>query len=338
MRLYFGIGGEDGLMYVGAAKRVLEVFDAAEFRAFGGVSAGALVAFALALGVTPDELAYLVLNIRLENLEFQPDVYRLIEELGFDSGSKLLSILSEILRGRLGVDDVTFAELWARRSVDLEVQSVDLSRGELVTFSRATEPDMSVLLALRMSTAVPFLFTPVSWRDRLYVDGGLLTQGFRLPAGDEGADVVSVCIQRRPPSRSPGVEYDIGQYAQDVFFCVVEEQNRYPASSFLLKQVEQRAEPLFPVEERRRLLVESGYAQACAWEGLGPREGKTAGEVVLRDDDERGGFRPEAGQQKKGVEPHSCIEVLDSEDKRSGVETGSSSTNVGEGVTRRRVS
>jgi hypothetical protein len=80
--------------------------------------------------------------------------------------------MNDRLRERLGISRpvVTFADL----PRPLVVMAVDLRRGCAKIWSRATDPEMPVGLAVRCACSNPFLFAPVELEDQLLADGSLL--------------------------------------------------------------------------------------------------------------------------------------------------------------------
>ena len=128
-----------------------------------GASAGALVAGALASGISPEEMAKIC--FALERADFwDPGL-----GLGYLRGKKFAALL-----------DQHFVPSFDRTEIPLEVAVFDILRGRTSFLHRGP-----LVPAVVASCAVPVLFHPVRIGRRLYLDGGLFEKaGFRA-APDE---------------------------------------------------------------------------------------------------------------------------------------------------------
>ena len=69
--------------------------------------------------------------------------------------------------------DITFLELYKKTGIHFTVTGSELLKYNCVNFNHETEPDMKVLTALRITSAIPFVFPPIRYKDGLYTDGCL---------------------------------------------------------------------------------------------------------------------------------------------------------------------
>ena len=90
-----------------------------------------------------------------------------------NTGDKVITAVETFLKEKLNRSDVTFTELYnlTNKKIQICVTNFTKSQGEI--FSLENTPNVSVILAIRMSIAVPFFFTPVEYNNCIYVDGGL---------------------------------------------------------------------------------------------------------------------------------------------------------------------
>ena len=149
---------------------------------YAGISCGSIVSLLLAVGYSVKEMIGLMygLDFKLFGIAQSSGsgggsemVIRIIESFGADDGERLMDLLRLLIEARCGVSDLTFHELQQRTGKHLIVQAVCLTTGLLETFSPLSTPKLSVLLAVRMSVAIPFMITPVCYEGRLYVDGAV---------------------------------------------------------------------------------------------------------------------------------------------------------------------
>jgi predicted acylesterase/phospholipase RssA len=148
-----------------------------------GCSAGAIVCLMLVLGYRPSEMEGVINRFMIGrkrhhlNLDAMLSIF---EEHGLDRGENLLAFLRDVLHDKMGCVDMTFIELAKRtgRNLVLCVANVTEQRTEYLDVDNS--PDMSILLAIRMSCSLPILFTPVAYRGCIYADGALYEN---LPIG-----------------------------------------------------------------------------------------------------------------------------------------------------------
>ena len=171
-------GGPDGIAFLGCVRWLERAKALGQLRTVVGCSAGAIVAFLLALRMTSDDMRAFALrgleDGSLRDLDVE-GIVSFAERLGVDDGSRVVDALRRELRTRVrgAPEDATFLELAKAtgRNLVVCVANLEESRSELLSVD--TTPDLSVLTAVRMSFSVPLVLTPVRWRGRTYVDGCL---------------------------------------------------------------------------------------------------------------------------------------------------------------------
>ncbi|MGE3287929.1 MAG: patatin-like phospholipase family protein [Pseudonocardia sp.] len=198
---YFGAGVVRAVEEAGLAPRI-----------FSGVSAGAINAAALAVGLDAAGLATMWRGIRWSDVaRWRTDVYRLpkVENmlrgaphlldwaLGSVGWTALLdnSPARAALRERLGGPELPIAH-----GRTLVVSAVDVRTGEVLRFGSrpASRPDSAILPGrltvehLLASAAVPVVFPPVEIGERLLVDAGTVANTPLAPVMDYEPDAVVV--------------------------------------------------------------------------------------------------------------------------------------------------
>jgi NTE family protein len=168
-----------------------------------GTSGGAIVAALLASGMEvygsgsgPDMIGLMRCFPKQKPLlHYSPLA---IFNMGLCNGKRLTGYLANYL-GELKFKDM---------KIDLLITAADISRSELVIFSRDRTPEVRVLDAVRASIAVPFLYTPVKYQERWLVDGGVCN-GMPieyLKSGDEVLRLGLKLVSSQPPL-SPGIKF-----------------------------------------------------------------------------------------------------------------------------------
>ncbi|NLW46156.1 MAG: BamA/TamA family outer membrane protein [Firmicutes bacterium] len=188
--LALGGGGALGLAHIGVLKWLEENRIPVDYLA--GTSMGGLVGGCYAMGMSPDHIEEFMLQIHwdrvfapvppYDSLDFRRKEDRIDYPFGTELGLKDGSInlpnglsVHEIglLLSRLTFPYATI-DSFDELPIPYRCVAADIKRSEAVTIS-----DGSLAEAMRATMAIPGVFTPVEWRDRLLVDGGILNN---LPA------------------------------------------------------------------------------------------------------------------------------------------------------------
>ena len=91
--------------------------------------------------------------------------FSFIEEGGIYSGDKAAEWLSEQLETKgEGLSEATLAEFHERTQGDFTAVATDATLGEMLILNHRTAPDLPIVEAARMSTAVPFVYQEVEWQ------------------------------------------------------------------------------------------------------------------------------------------------------------------------------
>jgi NTE family protein len=200
-----------------------------QFDVYVGTSAGSFVASAVANGITPEQMMQAIVR---EGPDQLPDArasallrpnYREFVTRGALFPLKLLSLLRKLSRdlGQVSAMDIMLAlaealptglytedglERYARdvlshagrsddfRDLDVELYltGTDLDSCERVVFGAEGLADVPISRAVAASCATPMVYRPVEIKDRVYVDGGLISTTNIDVAVDAGAKFVVV--------------------------------------------------------------------------------------------------------------------------------------------------
>lgn len=177
----FGGAGVHGFAYLGSLQKYFPRAD--KFSAWrdalqgiGGVSSGTIIALALVLRMSLDEIKDFVERFPLTDILFKDSTGTVNDFMtghgkGFLSGLSLSFIAQTLLIERQIDPAISLRGLHDLGFPDFRVLVVDLATQTPRVLSFATEPDMPVHLAMRASMTVPVLFHAVQWKGQILVDG-----------------------------------------------------------------------------------------------------------------------------------------------------------------------
>jgi len=183
-RKKIGLALSGGSVRGAAHLGVLEVLERNGIRPdlVSGTSAGSVVGAVYCAGMPLDQIETLAQKMQWRNVG-----HLTRPRLGFFDSRRMEDYLIQL------IGDLSFDQL----EIPLSTVAVDILSGELVIMNKGR-----VVTGVRASCALPGIFTPVEWEDRLLVDGGLLNN---LPVSvvrDMGADYV-IAVDLLPPSMLP---------------------------------------------------------------------------------------------------------------------------------------
>ena len=137
-------------------------------------SVGTIISLLLAIGYNMDELTFFITKFNFNKLSDDIDVTDLFEHFGLSSGKSIMSIIQALLYEKTGLYDITFKKLYQLHKKKICIITTNITKRCEELFSYDTTPEASVLIAIRMSIAVPIIFTPVCYNGCQYLDGGLV--------------------------------------------------------------------------------------------------------------------------------------------------------------------
>ena len=150
-------GAARGMAHIGVLKALEE--ESIPIDMISGTSAGALAGACYARERKAAILEELMLGLDWRKLAGLIDLNLILLWKGFVQGEKAKLFLSSI------IGDVRFEDL----EIPLSVVAADVQSMEEIVLSEG-----SVVEAVRASISMPMMFTPVKWRGRFLIDGGVV--------------------------------------------------------------------------------------------------------------------------------------------------------------------
>ena len=112
-------------------------------------------------------------------------------------GEKLISdLMTPLIKAQNLEETITLKELYDYCHVDLYLYTICVNTFSSVKLSHKSHPDISLIKALYMSCALPYLFQPVWYKNEYYIDGGLLNNYPILDCIDDHSNINEVLSSR----------------------------------------------------------------------------------------------------------------------------------------------
>ena len=169
-------GGPNGLLQLGVLAELIKAghLNAAELKSVYGTSAGSIMGVILALNIPIEEFVEYIVN-RPWNKWLDINVMEVNAQGGMMPSFKIRDMIRPMLTAYGFSEDATLLDAYNKTHVDLHIFTTELQTFRLVDLNHVDFPDMTLMDAVCMSSALCPIFTPFPYKGKHYVDGGLRT-------------------------------------------------------------------------------------------------------------------------------------------------------------------
>ena len=138
-------------------------------------SASTLLVVYMLLGVSLDVMEHCCMHGNFENLINldEINITGLVDSFGLVSNELLGTLVTNLLKEKFNREDMTLQELYDYKPICLSVKCANITKNKIDYINHTTDPDLSIITLLCMTTAIPFLFKPVIYKGDMYLDGGI---------------------------------------------------------------------------------------------------------------------------------------------------------------------
>jgi len=226
-------GGPHILVQLGMIAEAIQsgIIDQFAIKSIHGCSSGSILGTFLCLRIPIQEVVDYVIQRTWEKC-----VYYTIQD--FYSKKAILDIewIAEMLIPFLKAYDipltVTLHEFYQRTNIDFDILTTEVSEMKSVLLNHTTFPDIPLLTAVKMSSAVPVVFPPVNYLDKYYIDGVCRRH---CPMVDYPEDTVCVYFVDNTKHITLNME-NASDYFQYIFmksYCILSSSESIPKGLFL---------------------------------------------------------------------------------------------------------
>ena len=249
-------------LFVGSLKALLEeqcITDLQGIHHIIGCSSGGLIALLLILGVSLQVIEQTMIQFDFSNIFSVEDtsIESLLCKQGLYDHSKCGCIITTILRETMKLDDMTFQELYDHTKIKLSLKVVNITKSCIEYISYETYPDLSIIQGLLMTTAIPYLFRPITYQDQIFIDGGACGGYPREIAGE---NYLGICVIG-PWSSNDKEIYELVPILQIIFSlqCIsLQDQEIKEPRTILLYNSLQLTTFTVPLKVKQQMIIQ-GY-------------------------------------------------------------------------------
>jgi NTE family protein len=171
-------GGPTGLLSYGALRYLFknDFLNIKNIKSIYGTSIGGVFGVMISLKYDWDTLDdYLTKRPWHKVFKMEPDD---LFGLYYNKGLFSFNLVEEFLKPLLEANELslntTLKEYYEFNNIDHHFFSTEMNDLKLIDISYKTHPDITLVKALEMTTAIPVLFKPVFLDGKCYIDGGIL--------------------------------------------------------------------------------------------------------------------------------------------------------------------
>lgn len=171
-------GGPTGILSYGALKYLFEkeFIKIDNIKSIYGTSIGAIISAIIMLQYDWKTLDDYFLKRPWDKVfKIEPDnFFEMYSSKALFQFSLVKEILHPLLTAKDLSEDITLKEFYEFSKIDFHCFTSEINSFENIDLNHNTYPELSLIKALEMSSAVPVLFKPIIEGDKCYIDGGLL--------------------------------------------------------------------------------------------------------------------------------------------------------------------
>ena len=166
-------GGFRGIAMMGALKIFNDLNLLNDLKNIACTSVGSLIAGLYCIGYSPEELSKIMTKLDIEKI-ICPNLNNFLQCFSLDSGERFEYVIAKLIEAKKLNKNITLKEVYNIKKINLIITGTCLNDSQTYYFTHISHPDMPLITCIKISTSVPFIFKPVIYKNKTYVDGGLM--------------------------------------------------------------------------------------------------------------------------------------------------------------------
>ena len=165
--------------YFAAFKTLINnnIIDIKKIKSIYATSAGAVIGILLLLDIELDIIIdYFVERPWNELFIFDSNVINIITNYGMWYNEIVIKTLKPLFSMCDISLDITMLEFYKKTNVEMYFYGTELKSFEEIEFSYKNTPNIKLIDAIYITSAIPILFKPMLYKNKYYIDGGLVNQ------------------------------------------------------------------------------------------------------------------------------------------------------------------
>jgi len=217
-------GGMKGYSALGAVTKLKELEIIDEPDVYCGTSVGSSLCFLLSIGYSSEDIFTILHDIDSEMLiKYNIDAIFNDSHLGIASLDAFISVITILTKKKNISRKITFKKLFEKFRKELIITGVSVNDTKLYYFNHINTPDMEIITAIKISCSIPFIFKPVEYDNKIWIDGGCFNNYPIDYFIDKLGDVIGISLE----DEETFIESfnDVPSYISQVFRCIIKGLN-----------------------------------------------------------------------------------------------------------------
>tara|TARA_B100000941_G_C28492688_1_gene548925 strand:- start:266 stop:1105 length:840 start_codon:yes stop_codon:yes gene_type:complete len=190
--IYFNGGAIRGIGYIGFLYYLEKNDLIKNIKTMRGTSMGALILGFYLLGYDSKSMIKKLIELDLTEI-IDIEFSKVLNRSSVLEGKGMEKILKKFIKCK-NCKNITFSQLYTKSGIHFTVTGSDIINYKSINFNHETSPDMKLITALRITSAIPFVFPPIRYKDGLFTDGCLFDM-FNHDYDNE--NLLYVCVSDR---------------------------------------------------------------------------------------------------------------------------------------------
>ena len=218
-KLVLSGGGIKGFSLLGSLYALEKLDLIKHVKTYAGSSIGACTSVLMSIGYKADELMEILKMVDFRKMT-SVDLSNLLTQYGLDDGKRFEMVIRKLISAKNIDPDITFKEMYEMTDKTVIITATCVNDKKVYYFSHKTAPEMPVITAIRMSISIPIYFVPVTYKGKMYIDGGCMDNYPMQLFSDDLDDVIGIHLN---DVKSPIDEIkNIEDYMYHTLQCLLE--------------------------------------------------------------------------------------------------------------------
>lgn len=186
-------GGLNGIAYLGIIKYLEEHKLLNNITHYIGTSIGGVICYLLTINYSSNELYNFCKYFNFKQVIDKINIDNFINYYGLLDSNILKIVLKNLSKAKNIDFNITFQEHFNLTKKKITVCGCCLNNFKSYFFNYENTPDMKILDALLISSAIPLVFKPIEYNDKLWLDGGI-TNNYPFDYCDDIKNTLGICV------------------------------------------------------------------------------------------------------------------------------------------------
>lgn len=165
-------GSVKGFGLLGAIEKIIEEVNFKNINCFVGTSIGSIIGYLLAINYTPLEIIHSLYKSSIFEKLRKIEVLNILNSKGIFNFNPIIDELQEMTLKKHN-KLFTMKSLYEELDKELICVTFNYTKNKMEIIEHIHYPDIPCLVAIRMSSSIPFVFDRFYWNNCIYVDGGI---------------------------------------------------------------------------------------------------------------------------------------------------------------------